>query len=203
MKRKYLKLALLVLLISNRAVFAQGNVTNYKFDFGDGKPAAGYTKVNADAIYTKEKGFGFDFDTKPSMVNRGGKDLLRSDFAGSKQPFYFSANLPEGNYEVKVVLGDVKEASNTTVKAESRRLMLENVKTTPGQFVTKTFIVNIKDRKINNGQQVSLKPRELNKLDWDDKLTLEFDGESAVDGIEISKAPEQITVFFSRKFYRG
>ncbi len=197
MKNKYLKTVFLIFLANSGTAFAQQNLTDYKFDFGTGKPAAGYVKVDADANYTPEKGYGFDFDTKPAIVSRGGKDLLKSDFATGKQPFYFSVKVPEGNYQITVVLGDAKEASNTTIKAESRRLMLENVKTTPGQFITKTFIVNIKDRKINTGQQVGLKPRELTKLDWDDKLTLEFDEQPAIDAIEITKAPEETTIFLA------
>lgn len=197
MKKKYFKTAFLILLIGSSTSFAQQNSANYKFDFGTGKAASGYVKVDADAGYTPEKGYGFDFDTKPTIVSRGGKDVLKSDFATGTKPFYFSVKVPEGNYQVTVVLGDAKEASNTTVKAESRRLMLENVKTTPGQFITKTFIVNIKDRKINNGQQVSLKSRELTKQDWDDKLTLEFDEHPAIDAIEITKAPEETTIFLA------
>jgi lysophospholipase L1-like esterase len=197
MKKNYFKPAFLILLAVNLAAFTQNNPGTYKFDFGAGKTVSGYTKVNADAIYTTENGYGFDFESKPTLVNRGGKDLLKGDFVTGEKPFYFSVNLAEGDYEVKVVLGDAKEASNTTVKAESRRLMLENVHTEPGQFITKTFIVNIKDRKINNGKQVSLKPRELTKLDWDNKLTLEFDLKPAVDAIEIKKVTNQITVFLA------
>ena len=197
MRKNYFNYAFLILLALNFAAFTKQKKVNYKFDFGSGQAAAGYTKVNADATYSADKGYGFDFDTKPTIISRGGKDLLKSDFATDKKPFYFSVNLPEGNYKVTVTLGDAKEASNTTVKAESRRLMLENVHTNPGQFVTKTFVLNIKDRKINNGQQVSLKPRELTKLDWDDKLTLEFDGQPAVDAVEITLATDQVTVFLA------
>ncbi|MVN22715.1 rhamnogalacturonan acetylesterase [Mucilaginibacter arboris] len=197
MRKKYFNYAFFMLLALNLAAFTNQKKVNYKFDFGSGQAAAGYTKVNADAIYSPQQGYGFDFDTKPTIISRGGKDLLKGDFATSNKPFYFSVSLPEGNYKVTVTLGDAKEASNTTIKAESRRLMLENVRTNPGQFVTKTFIVNIKDRKINNGQQVSLKPRELTKLDWDDKLTLEFDEKPAVDAIEITPVTDQVTIFLA------
>lgn len=115
----------------------------------------------------------------------------------SSKPFYFSVSVPEGNYKIKVTLGDPKAEMLTTVKAESRRLMLENVKTTAGQSLTKTFIVNVKDRHIAGEQAVSLKPRELTKLDWDDKLTLEFDHQTALQALEITRVEDQITVFLA------
>ncbi len=61
-------------------------------------------------------------------IDRGGKDALRSDFVTSDKPFYFSVDLPEGNYNVTFTVGDFKERSITTVKAESLRLLLAKEK---------------------------------------------------------------------------
>ena len=169
----------------------------YKFDFGPGKAARDYIQINPEDKYSETRKYGFDFDTAPEGIDRGGKNSLTSDLVKSKRPFYFSVAVPEGNYKVTVVLGDLKAPALTTVKAESRRLMLENIKTKAGELVTKSFIVNIKNRNINNGQVVGLKPRELTKLDWDDKLTLEFDQETALSSLEITKVDDQITVFLA------
>ena len=57
-------------------------------------------------------------------------------FGTSPTPFVFSVKLAEGNYNVTVTLGDLSRPSITTVKAELRRLMLEKVRTVPGQFAT-------------------------------------------------------------------
>lgn len=176
---------------------AQQPATSYKFNFGSGKVVNGYATVVPTTMYTKEQGYGFDFESTVAAVNRRGKDLVKASFITSDKAFYFSVNEPEGNYKVTVTLGDGKGSTLTTVKAESRRLMLENIKTEVGQFVTKSFIVNVKDRKINDREQVSLKPRELTKLDWDDKLTLEFDHHTAVHSIEITRVEDQITVFLA------
>ncbi|MFD2288298.1 rhamnogalacturonan acetylesterase [Pedobacter petrophilus] len=182
------------MLFSN-ALFAQQ--TSYKFDFGTGKTAKGYINILPGSRFEDGKKYGFDFNSKVEGTEHAGKNVLTSDGVKSEKPFYFSAAVPEGNYEVTVTLGDEKEATSTTVKAESRRLMLENIKTKAGQFLTKTFIVNIKDRNITGGQVVSLKPRELTKLDWDDKLTLEFDGKTVLAALEIKKVENQITVFLA------
>ncbi|MGM9478792.1 rhamnogalacturonan acetylesterase [Pedobacter sp. GSP4] len=171
--------------------------TDFKFDFGSGKVAKGYTAVLPGDAYSKEKGFGFDFDSKVEGVDDGGKNFLTSDLVRSDKPFYFSVAVPEGNYKITVTFGNPKAAALSTVKAESRRLMLENVKTAPGQSLSKTFIVNVKDKHIAGGQVVALKPREVTKLDWDDKLTLEFDHQTALQAIEITKVENQITVFLA------
>lgn len=91
--------------------------------------------------------------------------------------------LPEGNYRVTLTLGDRKLASDTTIKAEQRRLMLHDVRTAPGKFVTRSFVVNIRNAQLTappenapGGVAVRLKPRELDSATWDNKLTLEMLG---------------------------
>ena len=193
--QKFIKPFVFLGLITSLAQAQEKNI--YKFDFGSGKAAKGYTKVLPADVYSKEKGYGFDFDSKVEGVDYGGKNFLTSDLVKSDNPFYFSVAVPEGNYKIIVTLGDPKGPALSTVKAESRRLMLEGVKTTTGQSLTKTFIVNVKDKHIAGGQLVSLKPRELTKLDWDDKLTLEFDHQTALQALEITKVDDQVTVFLA------
>ena len=184
----------LFILFSNVS-FAQQ--THYKFDFGSGRIAKGFLNVSSDTRFESNGKYGFDFDSKVKDVNQKGKNVLLTDGVISNQPFYFSVAVPEGNYQVTLTIGDAKAATLTTVKAESRRLMLENVETKAGQFLTKTFIVNIKNRNIGAGQSVALKPRELTKLDWDDKLTLEFDGHTVLRTMELSRVDNQVTVFLA------
>jgi len=176
---------------------ANAQQLSYQFDFGTGKVARGYTPVNAATSFASNGQFGFDFDSKVSDVSHQGSNALTDDLIKSNKPFYFSVAVPEGNYKVTLTLGDWRDSSLTTVKAESRRLMLENVKTKPGKFITKTFIVNVKSRNIKDGVVVALKPRELTKLDWDDKLTLEFDQQTALAAMQITRVEDQITVFLA------
>ena len=106
----------------------------------------------------------------------------------SNEPFYFSVNVPDGNYKVRVVLGAKKKASNTTVRAEGRRLMVENISLKKGKEAAFEFVVNKRSPKINDKERVRIKEREKTYLAWDNKLTLEFNGDApAVKSIHIEK----------------
>ncbi len=153
-----------------------------KFDFGSGPAIAGFTKVLPSTTYTSGLGYGFE---EGSPV---------------KSPIYFSVKAPEGNYRITVTVGDPNAESTTTVKAELRRLMLENVHTASGEFQTRSFIVNVRTPNISGGGEVRLKPREktLEAWAWDDKLTLEFIGtRPAVRSVEIEKVDNLPTIYLA------
>jgi lysophospholipase L1-like esterase len=102
-------------------------------------------------------------------------------------PFFVSVAVPEGNYRVTVVFGG-NDASTTTVRAEARRLMVEKVSVGARASVKRSFDVNVRFPEIGGDARhlVNLKPRELDSLDWDHKLTLEFNGDRpSIRSIEI------------------
>lgn len=155
---------------------------SYQFDFGASKGAPDSTLISSATVYSREPGYGFE---------PGGDVMNTNNGVISHKPFFFSVALPEGNYRVTVTFGDAKEATSTTVKAESRRLMLEKVTTMPGKFETRTFTVNLRVPQIAAGGEVRLKDREKTSewWAWDEKLTLEFNGaRPAISAIEIVKA---------------
>ena len=161
-----------------------------KFDFGSGRVAPGCRQVLPTTVFAAETGYGFEPGATVTAEDRGG-DALRGDFCTSAQPFLFSVALPEGNYRVTVTLGDADGESTTTVKAELRRLMLENVQTARGKFETRSFVVNVRTPRISPGTEVKLKARERvsERLNWDEKLTLEFNGaRPCVAAVEIARA---------------
>lgn len=133
--------------------------------------------------YSEETGYGYDLVETPT------KD--------SKSPFFFSVRLPDGNYKVTVRLGSRKQAGITTVRAESRRLFIESVPTKKKEFIERTFIVNKRNTHIDGNEYVRIKPREKRKLNWDDKLTLEFNGSAPVcESITIEPADTTVTTVF-------
>ena len=177
--------------------------TIYKFDFGNGPVAKGYTKVTSDTKFSYRSGYGFDQNSEVKSVERKGKGALVNDYITSSKPFYFSIKLPEGNYDVKLLLGDVAGTSATTVRAECRRLFFENVQTRQGQVVSKTFTVHVKDSLIKNSSgivvnKVKLKPREVSYLHWDNLLTIEFNDTAAkVCALEITPNTKAATIFLA------
>ena len=133
--------------------------------------------------YSEETGYGYDLVAPPA------KD--------SKSPFFFSVRVPDGNYKVTVRLGSRKQAGITTVRAESRRLFIESVPTKKKEFIERTFIVNKRNTHIDGNEYVRIKPREKRKLNWDDKLTLEFNGSAPVcESITIEPADTTVTTVF-------
>lgn len=118
--------------------------------------------------YTPVTGYGFDLGTQANE---------------QAIPFYFSVSVPDGNYRVTIEFGHRAMGSSTTVRSESRRLMLEEVSVEKGATLSRSFIVNKRDARLvppatfaPGGKAVVLNDREIGKLVWDDKLTLEFDG---------------------------
>ncbi len=176
-----------------------GQSTSYKFDFGTDKPAKGYLAVNTATTYSSKLGYGFMPSAAPiQAIERRRRRSIGSHFITSETPFYFSVDLPEGNYNVKIMFGDKKGSSLTTVRVENRRLMLEKVRTTDGWLTEETFTVNVRNAAIQGKDSVKLKPREYAYLHWDNQLTFEFcDSLPKVCTIEITPNTDATTIFLA------
>jgi lysophospholipase L1-like esterase len=154
---------------SGYSAWAQGSVV-----FSCGKPAGGQKALVEGSRYRADDkdGFGFDLVASPTRFGHGA--------CSSDKPFFFSAAEPDGNYQVTVTLGS-GESSVTTVRAESRRLFVDRERVPAGGSVTEVFNVNVRTDVIAGSggatARVKLKPREIGALDWDEKLTLEFNGD--------------------------
>jgi lysophospholipase L1-like esterase len=179
----------------------------------------GYTHVGPDDVYSTQKGYGFDLQSKVEALDRNAarpsqEPLTRGSVTGKDgRPFFFSARCQPGVYQVTVLLGDLMAASTTTVKSETRRLMLEQVHLGTGQMQQYSFLVHLRVPQLPDGRVVRMKPREheLNQvfiqwdkemevnfleLDWDEKLTLEFSGDHpAVAAIAIQPVQQPLTVY--------
>lgn len=157
------------MLLGAMLLAVSGPVLHFDLEPG-ARPVAGHIAVAAGKPYEKG-GYGFE-------PQRRGKEFL------------FSAAVPEGNYRVTVRL-----SGHVTIKAESRRLMLRDIATKPGKYVTASFVVNVRTAQLAppplnapGGTEVRLKSREAGSYTWDDKLTLEFLGNPRVTAIDIEPA---------------
>ena len=138
--------------------------------------------VAPDMVYSSERGFGFE----------PGAELIQTSYAiTSEKPFHFHIAVPqEGNYKVIVTFGDSVSATDNTVFAELRRLMVESVHTAAGVSATRIFIVNTRTPAIPGGGQVRINSRERTQETWawDDRLSLEFNGaHPGIRSIQIEK----------------
>ena len=158
----------LLLATAVHAASAQATPFHKVFVFGQNvKGSESVTAITTAAPYSPGWGFGFD----------GESPTVEASSIGGN-PFFFSFDAPEGNYRITVTLG-ADEPSETTVKAELRRLMVETAAAPAGGSITKTFIVNVRTPALPAGGVVRLKaPRESEQeaRDWDSRITLEFDG---------------------------
>ena len=107
----------------------------------------------------------------------------------------FHMQVPDGNYRVSVTFGSKKKAGVTTILAENRRLMVENVRTKKGKTQTVSFLVN-KRSKYYAGGVVKIKEREKDYNTWNDSLDLLITGASpTVSRIVVEPAPEVHTLY--------
>jgi lysophospholipase L1-like esterase len=198
---KALKLYFALMLISVSVNAQQKN--NFKFDFGTATVVPGYAVVTPQTIYTDASGYGFINTGDVNAIIRNKKNTLTSDFITSSKPFFFSVKIPEGNYDVKIILGDVSGISAITVRAECRRLFLQNIQTKKNEIKSETFTVHVKDSIIRdtNGNavdKVKLKAREINYFHWDNQLTIEFNDTAAkVCAVEITPNTKATTIFLA------
>jgi lysophospholipase L1-like esterase len=169
---------------------------NYKFDFGEGPVAAGYTQVKANTKYSDSQGYGFESGTV-SSVDRLWDDDLTTDFLTAKDDMVFSVALPQGNYEVTFILGDGENESETTVWAENRKLMLDRVTLAGGVFSRQTVSLRrMETRSMDGSVTMSIKDREKDYRTWDKKLTFVISGKApAVAGIEIKRNDNVTTLW--------
>lgn len=196
---KFLPLLLAIAAAAN----TQAQSFNFSFDASD-KSA---TLIDSKTIYNQQTGYGFDFvqimkNSKLVPEKFKVEDRGNSPYA----PFFFSIKVPDGNYKVTVTLGARKFKASTTVRAESRRLFLHDIITEKGETKTFSFIVNKRNTDIwgtdkNSGEyqvidRVRIKEREKNKLNWDDKLTLEITGDQpACASIKVEPDNDVTTLF--------
>ena len=139
--------------------------------------------LSKDIAYSKETGYGYDFNTKPQNIN-------------NKKPSYYSIDVEDGNYKVTFEIGSDEYDADTTIRTESRRLLVHNLATKKGEFKKLTYVVHKKTPNISDGTKVALKEREIGILNWDDKLTFEFNGNApAVKSLSIERDNKAVTLF--------
>lgn len=183
--------------------------TSWKFNFG-AVAKSGFVTVSPGAKYSGANGYGFDFGSEQVVQHNASKEGVQGVrsgknahnwaglpfYAPAHSAFFFSVALPRGNYEVKITMGDRDSAVRSTVRAEQRRLMIEDWPIAAGQSQTKILHVHRRSDTIAGTKtRISLTTREKSYIDLDDRLSLEFNGNHPVlQTLEISPVDTDITV---------
>lgn len=120
--------------------------TYWKFDFGGGGVASGYTGVSAADGYNAARGYGFSSGTSVTNVAAAGSgalsDAVQFKNSSAKSAYTFCADVPNGLYQVSVWLGNT---SRTSVGIEG---MLQIVNMT-GNNAYHTLQVPVTDGQLN------------------------------------------------------
>ena len=124
--------------------------------------------------------YGFDFDTAHAvqMMDKG---------MVANSSVYFSVAVAPGNYLVSINFSGENNPSVNSVKAESKRLMVNQLRLQKGAHKVMSFVVHLQGKTIDATSKVQLKPRDTNALNWDSKLTLEFMKGTVVEHIKFLK----------------
>ncbi|MDP9700212.1 fibronectin type 3 domain-containing protein [Paenibacillus intestini] len=125
-----------------------GETTVYRYDFGSGVVAEGYTGVGADAVYTSERGYGFADASKVTVQDRGTSDPIKSDFATFATGGQFNVDLPNGDYTVSLVAGDAAGATEIAIDVESMNKVQLNSKAA-GEYLEMNFDIAMVDGQMN------------------------------------------------------
>lgn len=183
-------LAALLVLAANSAA-QNGNslaLGGMRFNFGQ-HARKGFIQATLHTLYDSARGYGF---IQPPNL------LQDQSSVCADAPFFFSLDVPEGNYDVTLRLGDERDDSSIAVKAEARRFLVEPLQIRRRKFVTRRFTLNVRYKELANGKIVHLKNDEKNDLDWDHRLSLEFNGaHPCVNELEVKKNDQAITVYLA------
>lgn len=120
----------------------------YRYDFGSGAAADGYTGVDADTVYTAERGYGFADISKVAAQDRGTSDPIKSDFVTFAAGGQFNVDLPNGDYTVSLIAGDAGGATEIAMDAESMNKVQLNSKAA-GEYLEMNFDIALVDGQMN------------------------------------------------------
>lgn len=187
--------SLIIFFVLNQICSIANCQLNTSFVFGSESEKDGVISLKQAVSFSENSTYGFDIENQHKVAIVSSKPI---GFCTSPEPFYFSVKVPEGVYDVAVTFGNPDTESTSTIKAEARRLMVFNKKTNAGASKTLHFTVSVRSPKIDSTRSINLKEREVNYMNWDDRLTLEFSGKNvAIQAITIQSKPHYKTIFLA------
>lgn len=117
--------------------------SDYRFAFDRGAAEDGDIVVTPQTVFDPARGCGFEPPGRLSK-DEDKRDSLPGDYFIPAVPS-FQVAVPDGAYIVTAVFGGTDGPSCTTVKAGPGRLMLQELRTAPGERVAERFAVYVED----------------------------------------------------------
>ncbi|GAA0137430.1 hypothetical protein YSY43_42710 [Paenibacillus sp. YSY-4.3] len=163
--------------------------TSWKFDFGAGQPADGFTGVTAESVYSPAAGYGFedtgrvyarDRSAAAAAVPGDARAALYHRFC-IPMGATFAANVPDGVYLVSILAGDALAETHTMLKVAGSKRVLPPISAAAGQFIEEKFAVPVRGGRFRlhvSGQAPRLNMLELQPAP--STLTLFLVGDSTV-----------------------
>lgn len=136
-----------------------------RYDFGPGEVTPGYIAVSPDDRYEEneqtkgsygfahpERVYGRERSAMYSHYNRTDQSVMTTDHLKSSFCIplgtSFITDLPNGTYQIQIMVGDEQAATHTIIKCGAGKLMLPPIDTLPGQWISKLFTVPVIDNKL-------------------------------------------------------
>ncbi|MDA1014248.1 MAG: calcium-binding protein [Planctomycetota bacterium] len=125
----------------------QNGELKFDFDVAGSETFYGSISVQPDDVYSPSQGYGWNSAVQGNLVDRASSsDLMGDGHSGTDQTFH--VDVPNGVYEVLVVIGDDVARDGTQVSAEGN-VEIEAMSTRAGEFVGKTFNVTVVDGRLS------------------------------------------------------
>jgi fibronectin type 3 domain-containing protein len=122
-----------------------------KFDFGTGSSPVepGYTQVTESTVYSAALGYGWDTKTGLVSRDRGAPDNLLRDLVQSTSNHTFKVDLDNGQYSVKLAIGDKSYRHDLIDVYAEDVLKVNHLTVNTGIFSPQVFTVIVSDGQLN------------------------------------------------------
>ncbi|WP_417363870.1 rhamnogalacturonan acetylesterase [Galbibacter sp.] len=190
MRAKQFRILFVALLLCVSTFGQHQEKPQWGYQFGSQtKATTSFIAVQTPSSW-KYGSYGFDFDTAEA-VHMMDKGMIATSSV------YFSVSVAPGNYLVSICFGSEDTPSVNSVKAESKRLLVNQLELQKETHKVLEFVVHVQSKKIDSTEEVRLKPRDVNALNWDAKLSLEFLSGTAIESLKFIKLDSIPTLFLA------
>jgi fibronectin type 3 domain-containing protein len=122
-----------------------------EFDFGTSSSPVedGCVRVTPTTTYSSATSYGWSNVTNLDSRDRGAPDALRSDFVFSSFDRTFNVDLPNGHYQVTLIVGDQNYMHDKMDIYIEGVMVAHNITVPAGTFTEITFTVTVSDGQLN------------------------------------------------------